>query len=117
MQIYEVADGGGNWDYDELPTWVTSPPTGRLLVQGGLYRWNGEITKLWSYDLTGYAQERLRKGKADVGVSLRVMTSGPAWPDPHPLGHCMSFYGSGVKERDMVPYLYVELDETKSGAN
>ena len=117
MQIYEVADGGGNWDYDELPTWVTQPPTGRLLVQGGLYRWNGEITKLWSYDLTGYARERLKMGKTDVGVSLRVMTSGPAWPDPHPLGHCNSFYGTGTKDRDLCPYLYVELELTKSGTD
>jgi len=110
LQIYEVPDGYGDWDYDEQPTWLTQPPTGKMLAHGGLYRWRGNKVKCFSYDVTSFIRRELAGRKNSVGLSVRAMTSAPAWQNPHGLGHCVSFYGLAALNPDLAPYLYLELE-------
>lgn len=86
----------------------------RLLVHSGLYSCDGQITRRWSFNLTSVAKKRLRAGKTGIGVSVRAMTSAPAWPEPEDLGHCNSVYGTGSRPRNLAPHLHVELEDAAS---
>ncbi len=106
LRIYSIPDQYDDWT--RQVTWLSQPPVGNLLVQGGLYRWRDDPIQWFSYDVTPYVAQQAA-GRRVASLALYVMTPYPARMNPHPLGHCIRYGNPPENEAGKQPYLYVEL--------
>ena len=106
VRIFAPPDGRDDFDEAKL-SWITQPPIGEFVAQGGLYYyWTDRV----ALDVTDWLRARLAKTRAPFTLILRAFEAEPVKADAHLLGHFFPMYSRESREEEKRPHLYVQFE-------
>ena len=106
VRIFAAPDGRDDFDDAKL-SWITQPPVGEFVAQGGLYYyWTDRV----ALDVTEWLRRRLARTRAPFTLILRAFEAEPVKADAHLFGHFFPMHARESREEDKRPCLYVEFE-------